>query len=71
MIEALFIFTAAMSILAAFKLTGYIFGNGVSLPALFPGVPLLQYLTPTHFIILYPSVMFQVWFWTNKLGVFV
>jgi len=66
MIEALFIFTAVMVITATIKYMGLILGNDMTLPYLIPGV-----CSPGHFLIWYPSAMFQVWFWTDKLGVFV
>jgi len=65
MIEALFIFTAVMVITATIKFIGLIFGNDMSLPHLIPGV-----MSPGHFLIWYPSAMFQVWFWADNLGVF-
>jgi len=65
-IEIAFIFTACAIITGFFKMFGAMIGNGVTLPAIIP----FTEITPTHYIIMYPSVMFQVWFWSNKLGVF-
>jgi len=66
MIEALFVFTLAMMIPAAFKFVGLLFGISIDLPPV-----IISILTPDHYIIFYPSLMFQIWFWTNKLGVFL
>jgi len=64
---AIFVFTAAMLILGSVKLTGAILGNGVTMPPIIPGVD----MGPTHFVIMHPSLLFQVWFWTDNLGVLV
>lgn len=65
MIEALFIFTAVMVITATIKFIGLILGNDMQLPYIIPGV-----CSPGNFAIWYPSALFQVWFWADKLGVF-
>lgn len=66
-IEILFIFTAAMLIMASVKMLGAVFGNGVTLPNIIPFTD----VTPTRHFIMYPSTMFQVWFWAERLGVFI
>ena len=58
----IFVFTAAVLVLASVKMAGAILGNSVSLPH-------YGYLSPTNWTILYPSVLFQVAFWTNELGI--
>jgi hypothetical protein len=65
-IEIAFIFTTAMIILAALKIVPAMWGSDITLPHLIPWTR----LTPTHYLIMYPSVIFQVWFWVNRLGVF-
>ena len=67
-ITAIFVFTAAMSIVALFKFIGLIFGNSMSLPAIVPG---FNVLAPDHNYVFYPSLMFQIWFWVDRLGVLV
>ena len=67
-IEIAFIFTAVMLIHAAFKLVGLVFGNSMSLAYL---IPILGEPTPTTWYIIYPATAFQVWFWAEKLGVFL
>lgn len=64
-IDFAFIFTATMLIIALFKIIPLMWGRSVSLPMLVP----FTGLTPTHFLVLYPSVMFQIWFWAERLGV--
>ena len=66
MIEALFIFTAVMVITALFKFVGLVFGNSINLPYIIP----YTNITPGHYLVWYPSLAFQVWFWTEQLGVF-
>ena len=57
-----FVFTAAVLILASIKMAGAILGNGVTLPS-------IGFLSPTHLVFLYPSLLFQVAFWTDKLNI--
>ena len=64
-IEIAFIFTAAMLVMALFRIIPLAWGRGVQLPYLIP----YSGLTPTHFLIMYPSLMFQIWFWAERLGV--
>lgn len=71
MIEVVFIFTATILIAASIKMAGAILGNGVTLPAVVPFLPVLNEMSPTHFIYMYPSIAFQVWFWANHAGLFV
>ena len=66
MIEVAFVFTAAMLLLALTKIIPAMFGKSVNLPHLIP----FTSLTPTHYLILYPSAIFQVWFWTERLALF-
>ena len=66
MIEIAFIFTAAVCLTASVKFIGLMLGNGITLPMI---IPILEW-GPTHYLIWYPSLMFQIWFWINYLGVF-
>lgn len=59
----LFVFTASVLILAAIKMAGAILGNGITLPG-------IGWLHPTNFIILYPSLLYQVGFWALHFGLF-
>lgn len=68
MMDFIFIFTAAMIIVASFKLVGLAFGNGITLPQLHPAV-FGVVLVPDSWLIFYPSLMYQVAFWSYKLGV--
>jgi len=65
-VQILFIVTAVICILLAIKLTGAILGNGVGMP-----LPLLHVfdVSVSNVYIMYPSVGFQVWFWTQPLFV--
>lgn len=64
MLTIAFVFTAAILVLASIKLAGAILGNGVTLPAVIPYTE----LSPSHYVYMYPALFFQVWFWTDKLG---
>jgi len=68
MIETVFVLSAVMVITAFFKLTGLVFGNSMLLP---PVIPFGKGTGPTHYLIFYPSMAFQIWFWAERLGVFV
>ncbi len=65
-IEILFIITTTLLIAASIKLAGAILGNGVSMPQILPYVK----ISPTHYLVMYPSIYFQVWFWTDRLNMF-
>jgi hypothetical protein len=67
-IEIAFIFTAVVLIHATFKMIGAVLGNGITLAYL---IPILGKPTPTTWYIVYPATAFQVWFWAERLGVFV
>ena len=64
MLTAIFVFTAAMLVLSSIKMVGAILGNGITMPSILPLVD----IGPASSIVMYPSVLFQVWFWTDKLG---
>ena len=64
MIESLFIFTAAMVLTGTFKFIGMALGNGMTLPLVVP-LPNDLSMSPTHFLIWYPSLMFQIDFWAR------
>ena len=57
-----FVFTAAVLVLTSIKMFGHILGNGVTLPH-------IGWLSPTNFIFMYPSLLFQIAFWTDKLNI--
>lgn len=59
----LFVFTATICILNLLAWVPAIFGNGYSMPG-----P-IELLTPKSIYVLYPSVFYQVWFWTDKLNI--
>lgn len=65
-IEITFILTAAILIMAAIKMGGAMLGNGVNMPAVIPFTD----VGPTRHFLMYPSTLFQVWFWANYLEVF-
>jgi len=67
MIEIAFIFTTVVILTGSVQLLALILGNSITLPMI---IPILGW-GPTHFLIWYPSAMFQVWFWAEKLGVFL
>ena len=67
MIEIAFVFTSVIVITGIFKMVGLIFGNSMQLPFLIP----FTTVTPSHFLAWYPALGFQVWFWADKLGLFV
>ena len=66
-VEIIFILTAVYVITGFFKFCALILGNSIELPGIF--YPLLT-ITPTHAFIWYPSLAFQVWFWSVHFGVF-
>ena len=66
-IEIAFIFTAMIVIVVAIRFAGQILGNGIDLALIIP----FTNVTPARNFIIYPSIMFQVWFWAERLGVFV
>jgi hypothetical protein len=68
MIEILFIITVTLLIASAPEILSVILGNGATMPG--PFGPLID-MGPTHFLFVYPSLAFQVWFWTDKMGLFV
>lgn len=63
LIEILFIITTTLLIAATIKLIGAILGNGVTMPQILPYIA----LSPTHYLVMYPAMYFQVWFWSDKL----
>ena len=65
-IESIFIFTAMVVIVVAIRFAGQILGNGINLAIVIP----FTTLTPARNFICYPSIMFQIWFWAQHLGVF-
>lgn len=67
MIEIFFIITATLLIASVPKMTGAMLGNGVTMPG--PFGPLIE-MGPTHFLFMYPSIGFQVWFWADYVGLF-
>ncbi len=66
-IEILFVFTAAMLVVALFKMIPAMWGTDITLPYIIP----YTQLAPTHYLIMYPSTIFQVWFWATQLGLFI
>ena len=66
-IEIAFVFTAMIVIVVAIRFAGQILGNGLSLARVIP----FTEITPARNFVCYPSIMFQVWFWAQHLGVFV
>jgi len=62
MMTAAFVFTLSVTILNVFRLVSIMVGNSISMPSW--GV-----LSPTHGVFMYPSFLFQVWFWTDKLNI--
>lgn len=57
----LFVFTASVLILVSIKMAGVILGNGVTLPS-------IGWLSPSNFVFFYPSLLYQVGFWTLQTG---
>ena len=62
LLTTLFVFTAAVCICVFFKFISVIAEN----PITFPYIGLLS---PTNFVFMYPSMLFQVAFWTDKLAI--
>jgi len=60
--EYIFVFTFSVLILNALKIISVIVGNTVTLPG-------MGLLSPTNFLFLYPSLLYQVWFWSTKLEI--
>ena len=76
MMTAIFVFTTAMLITASIKFIGLVFGNGMIIPWIIPPFGperhrLCDGITPGHWIIFYPSLMFQIWYWVDNLGVLI
>lgn len=67
MIEVAFIFTAAVILMASVRIVGLLFGRSIAMPNLIFG---LNFTDPGAAVMLYPSVAFQLWFWTNHYGLF-
>ena len=65
MYEIFFVFTASMLILASIKILSVMVCNVVELPTMIPGI----LFTPANAFVLYPSLIFQVYFWTDKLQI--
>ena len=66
-IEIAFIVTVAVLIMVFVRITSIVLpGADVTLPYIIPGTG----IGPDTGIILYPSMMFQIWFWAERLGVF-
>lgn len=70
MIEVAFFVSATMCIMGALVFIGYIVGNSFHAPLVIP-FPGEMSMGPTHFLIIYPSMMFQVSFWADLAGLFV
>lgn len=67
MFEFFFMFTAMVVIITAVKFTGLLFGNSIDLPPFIWFENLV--VRPDTFIIFYPSMIFQLYFWVGKLGI--
>jgi len=67
-IEIAFIFTAAMLVMVLVRILSIMLpGSNVTLPIIIP----FTNINPGNALIFYPSMLFQIWFWTEKLGVFL
>lgn len=66
-IEIAFVLTATIVISTFIKMGGAMLGNGINLAIIIP----FTEITPARHFLMYPSIMFQIWFWAEHLGVFV
>jgi hypothetical protein len=64
----LFVFTAFIFIINMLKVISVTFGSSVSieLPPIIGNLPIT---TPTRWYIFYPTLIYQIWFWTNFLNI--
>ena len=64
MIETIaFVFTAFIVILNLMVWIAAVGGNGYTVPSY------KLWLDPTNFIFYYPSLIYQIWFWSNYLNI--
>ena len=61
-LSAIFVFTAVVTILNVFKLVSIIVGNEIEYPG-------RGWLRPTHWGWMYPSALYQMWFWSTTTGI--
>jgi hypothetical protein len=63
--EYVFAFTLSVCILNVFALVSIIVGNPISWPSLAFTIFALK---PTDFYFMYPSLIYQVYYWSNYVG---
>lgn len=64
MIELFFVLSTSILIMSSIKVIGLMVRVDINLPSI-----ITANVSPENGIFLYPSILFQVWYWTNALSI--